>query len=74
MARRRLFNEMCWCGASLLAVGAFGFVLAWIDSTAAHPLSPSTGLLVLSAASIVIMIALIALALSLEQRGDHAHE
>ncbi|MGZ5093750.1 MAG: hypothetical protein ACXWCY_20595 [Burkholderiales bacterium] len=64
---RRFANELCWFGASVLALAAFGLVIAWFDAGTAYPLAPARdALLIMSAGALVVMVVLIALACSSE--------
>ena len=63
-------NELCWFGASLLAVGAFGLVVLWIDERAAYPAWPARdALLWLGGGALAVMVVLTVLAFTLESRG-----
>ena len=71
MKIRRMKSELCWFGASGLALVSFAFVLAWIDAGADYVVSPlRDSLLILSAVALAAMALLIAVAFSMERRRN----
>lgn len=71
MRVRELATRLCWFGAGVLALVAYGLLLVWIVARAGYDVSAALdGLLLISAAAIVLMVLLILLAFCIEH-GPH---
>lgn len=71
MTRREFAGQLCWFLTCVLALSCYGLLLAWIDAGTAFEVSPGRiVLLLMSGASIVVMIVLIVVAFRLERRSE----
>jgi|SoiMethySBSTD1v2_1073268.scaffolds.fasta_scaffold2123284_1 hypothetical protein len=68
MKPKRVYNELCWFGACVLAMASFLLATAWFDARTSYVRYPAgDSLLIIAAVALIVMVALVALGSRLDR-------